>query len=616
MAKKSLLPLLMLGGGVAAVIALSGKKADAATSTPVQVLPASPGHGEAPTGLGTDITVTGKSGKPWLIVQVGSGEYDVYSPAGTWGPHGELRVLRYRQAGSEKVLHGIASGVPTQVASAAMSDLNIKAPSPTVMTPPGRPPMPEALQREMTEVMQQLGVDSGGVVRGPASVEGVRHATELASRLDQAGYTEAGALIRGYATQATKMIPMPAASTAPAVPGVPPEMMARIQRALQLERDPAKLEALKQSLKTLPQSAQRDLLIGSLDALILQIRTQQAAAQAAVDIDEMLKQPGMVTSPGLPTASHPAPAPVPAAKRILKLTSPMMQGIDVRAWQGILIASGYTAVKPDGIYGPGTVAATKDWQGKRGLQADGIVGPNTLAKIGTPARATATPAPTVSVPTVSVPTGVRILKVTSPLMSGQDVKTWQGVLISSGYKNVKPDGVYGPATAMATKDWQSKRNIPADGIVGPTTLSRVGTPPTAPVNVPASPIPRPQPAPKSSREIAADAMVTHLKALQAKYGAKGSKGRQDLTLVKRFQREVGGVEDGLPGANTMIAAARTGIGSLPKVMYWNKSPALATQLTNYRNALNTIAANASAAGMPVLATQITASAAAEKGEAA
>jgi hypothetical protein len=49
------------------------------------------------------------------------------------------------------------------------------------------------------------------------------------------------------------------------------------------------------------------------------------------------------------------------------------RGDDVKRWQAII---GVTA---DGIFGPGTEAATKAWQTKFGLTADGIVGPKSWA---------------------------------------------------------------------------------------------------------------------------------------------------------------------------------------------------------------------------------------------
>jgi peptidoglycan hydrolase-like protein with peptidoglycan-binding domain len=339
----------------------------------------------------------------------------------------------------------------------------------------------------------------------PPTAAGVQHATELASRLQQSGYPNEAAAVRACATAAAKLIPLPPVPP-PVIPGVPVELATAIQRALQLERSPEKLEALKNSLKTLPPSAERDMLIGALDALILQIRTAQAVSTAATEIDQATRPP--------------APAAGSLQPRLLKLTSPNMKGDDVRAWQAVLLSSGY---------------------------------PITI------------------------------------------------------------DGFFGPKTSEATKDWQKKRNLSADGVVGPDTRAKIGTPPTAPVSVPATPTPRPDPAPKSAREIAADAMVTHLKALQKKYGVVGSKGKQDAMIVKRFQSSVGEKADGFPGVNTLVAAARAGQGSLPKVMYWPKNATKAKDLVDYRNRLQTLAQTASSAGLHTLASQLVQSAAAEDG---
>lgn len=62
--------------------------------------------------------------------------------------------------------------------------------------------------------------------------------------------------------------------------------------------------------------------------------------------------------------------------RILKLTQPPIRGDDVAAVQKAL------GIAADGVFGPGTAAAVKDFQISKGLGADGVAGPATLAALG------------------------------------------------------------------------------------------------------------------------------------------------------------------------------------------------------------------------------------------
>lgn len=55
---------------------------------------------------------------------------------------------------------------------------------------------------------------------------------------------------------------------------------------------------------------------------------------------------------------------------------------------------------------------------------------------------------------------------------GTAVKTWQKTLVDLGYE-IEIDGIFGPLTVAATKDFQSKNGIEIDGIVGPITRSKV-----------------------------------------------------------------------------------------------------------------------------------------------
>ncbi|HEY3493833.1 MAG TPA: hypothetical protein VGK73_04075 [Polyangiaceae bacterium] len=76
--------------------------------------------------------VTGKSGKSWRVVMLGNASgvktYEVFAPASSFGPHGELSVLRYTQTGSEvasRKIVGVGAGVPVSIVQTAASDFSL-----------------------------------------------------------------------------------------------------------------------------------------------------------------------------------------------------------------------------------------------------------------------------------------------------------------------------------------------------------------------------------------------------------------------------------------------------------------------------------------------------------
>jgi len=620
-------PILPIALGLGVLALAFSKKSSAAPPPPAGTPPATLPPGVIPPTTSvipstpapsetTDAktTIMGKSGHPWLVADLGGGTYDVYAPKGSWGPHEELRVLRFQQnaaTGNQRILTAIVPNAPGDIVSTAMTDLSVVAPAPTIITPPGKPPMPLSLQQEMAAVMAELGVDSQGVVRGPVTAEAVRYATDLSSRLDQAGYPEAAATMRSYAQQGAKMVPTPPpAQQPPAIPGLPKEVTDAIARAIELERAPEKLEALRTALSSYPPSAERDHLLSILDALIVQVKAAQAVANAATDIEEYVKSPGQPTgSPPAPTPLPSTPLPMTPAPTVTLLGSRLLktgvQGPDVLEWQTRLIGLGFSPGTPDGIFGKNTDQATRAFQSSRGLTADGIVGPNTIAALSLPAA---------SVPTTTAAPPVTTTRILSRGSSGPDVTAWQNVLKASGYA-ITPDGQFGPATEAATMDWQARHGLTADGKVGPATLGKVGTPPEAPLVVPPSPVPQPLPPAKSPREIAAEAAAVHLIELQKKHGVKGSKGKEDLNIVKRFQKEAGLTQDGKAGPGTLVAIAQSGTGQLPMVMYWPSGGTKKVNLPKYRSDLEAVAKAADLNKFPTLAAQIRASAARETGEA-
>ena len=74
------------------------------------------------------------------------------------------------------------------------------------------------------------------------------------------------------------------------------------------------------------------------------------------------------TPPTHVTTAHPYPG------RMFRLSSPLLHGADVQAWQAQMTVKGYKLVT-DGIYGPVSATACSNFERARGLQVDGIVGP-------------------------------------------------------------------------------------------------------------------------------------------------------------------------------------------------------------------------------------------------
>lgn len=80
----------------------------------------------------------------------------------------------------------------------------------------------------------------------------------------------------------------------------------------------------------------------------------------------------------------------------LSLTSPQIQGDSVREVQRRLTVLGYDPGQIDGIYGPRTTDAVRQFQADHGLDSDGIVGEKTWSALLDPNTAPAPPAETPS----------------------------------------------------------------------------------------------------------------------------------------------------------------------------------------------------------------------------
>lgn len=147
----------------------------------------------------------------------------------------------------------------------------------------------------------------------------------------------------------------------------------------------------------------------------------------------------------------PAPAPLPVHQLGSRLLKRGMTGTDVAEAQRLLKTRGY-AIEADGVFGPATENAVKQFQGNRWLDDDGVIGPDTLG-------------------TLQSNLGYRMLK---RGLKGLDVAELQRLLMRKNY-NLSPyfaDGDFGGVTERRVRDFQlaafGSRGV--DGIAGPNTI--------------------------------------------------------------------------------------------------------------------------------------------------
>jgi N-acetylmuramoyl-L-alanine amidase len=124
--------------------------------------------------------------------------------------------------------------------------------------------------------------------------------------------------------------------------------------------------------------------------------------------------------------------------------------LDLRARLGLRGAAGDT-------FDDRLEAAVRDFQGVRGLRVDGICGPETWgALIESGFRL-----------------GDRLLYLSSPMLRGDDVAEIQRQLNALGFDAGREDGILGPETETALREFQRNAGATPDGVCGPATLAAI-----------------------------------------------------------------------------------------------------------------------------------------------
>ena len=134
------------------------------------------------------------------------------------------------------------------------------------------------------------------------------------------------------------------------------------------------------------------------------------------------------------------------------------EGGAVRDLHRRLAAAGFPATGDPGIYDADTVAAVRAFQATRRLMEDGECGAHTWAALIE----------------ADFRLGDRMLYLRSPMTRGDDITDLQQRLGSLGFDAGYVDGIFGPDTESAVRNFQANQGLTPDGVVGPDTVRALG----------------------------------------------------------------------------------------------------------------------------------------------
>jgi hypothetical protein len=293
---KLLIPLA-IGGGLILLLS-SSAKAESAPRNPFDALPANLRQLTAQAQATND---------PAMLEMVAAQLEGQGFPQAA----GVLRqqANRIRQARGESAAAPSAAAPSAAAPSFVPSAAPVPAASSTASPPPFVPPAESTAPRLSAEFQKMV---AEAIQNGTVPV-----LTSTAFVLERAGFPEIAADLRERARQAAANVPPPPAKDRPNVAldtNMPADLALEVARQMQLQGDPAALEALARELRMRGFSTTAE----QLEAKAKQIRAMLDAARTMHDIDQEFKTPGVVgpmpsaPAPAAPAPRAPAPAPAPS----------------------------------------------------------------------------------------------------------------------------------------------------------------------------------------------------------------------------------------------------------------------------------------------------------------
>jgi N-acetylmuramoyl-L-alanine amidase len=133
-------------------------------------------------------------------------------------------------------------------------------------------------------------------------------------------------------------------------------------------------------------------------------------------------------------------------------------GDAVRDVQHRLVGTGHGIDAGEfGTFGRTTERAVREFQESRSIRIDGVVGPETWGALVES----------------SFQLGDRLLFLRTPNLRGDDDAELQRTLNRLGFDAGREDGILGPETAGALREYQRNAGLSVDGVAGPATLDAV-----------------------------------------------------------------------------------------------------------------------------------------------
>lgn len=189
-----------------------------------------------------------------------------------------------------------------------------------------------------------------------------------------------------------------------------------------------------------------------------------AKPAATAGIPAAAPRPRPLESAAAPRPADPAPAKAAAPPTPAAPSAPRMPGEIINDIQRELARRGYYEGVVDGLYGPRTDAAIRDFEQAAGLKAS--TEPNEAllqAIVRAPAKLAKVAAGTAPAPVLRPPAPVRNDPVPEKPAPSKRVIALQRALADYGYGQIKPSGIVDAETQAAIEKFERERKLPVTG---------------------------------------------------------------------------------------------------------------------------------------------------------